>query len=367
MNYKILARKWRPKNFSEVVGQNYIIQTIKNSFILNKIHQAWIFCGTRGVGKTTIARLLSQVLNCHHRKEERACHICINCQNIKNQCFPDILEIDAASKTKVEDIKEILETTQYMPIQGKYKIYLIDEVHMLSKYSFNALLKILEEPPKYVKFILITTEINKLPDTIISRCIFFNLQLIHYTDIQKHLINILTLEKINFEIPALKIISEYANGSIRDALNLTEQMILLSKNNITKKLTIQMLGILDKYHIIKIIFSLLEKNAVQLIHLLNYIYDTNIELEQIFITILKILHDIAILKKIPQYNKMQECSKYQNKILQLSKLITYTELQSYYKLILYGRKQLPLFPNIKIGIEITLLNVLHAVTNKLIF
>lgn len=367
MNYKILARKWRPKNFSEVVGQDYIIKTIKNSFILNKIHQAWIFCGTRGVGKTTIARILAQVLNCSNRKEERACHICSNCQDIKNHCFPDISEIDAASKTKVEEIKEILETTRYMPIKGKFKIYLIDEIHMLSKYSFNALLKILEEPPKHVKFILLTTEINKLPDTIISRCIFFHLKLIHNLDIQKHLTKILKLEKINFESSALNIISEYSNGSIRDALNLTEQMILLSNQNITKKLTLNMLGMLDKHHALKIIIAILKKNTLKFMNLLNYIYDTNINLEQVLIKILKIFYDIAILKKIPQDNHNNTFSKYKNQILKISTKITYEELQNYYKIILHGKKILYLFPNIKIGIEITLLNLLHSIKNKLIF
>ncbi|CAL4043365.1 DNA polymerase III subunit tau, partial [isoform gamma] [Buchnera aphidicola (Takecallis arundicolens)] len=367
MNYKILARKWRPKNFSEVIGQDYIIKTIKNSFILNKIHQSWIFCGTRGIGKTTIARLLAQVLNCSDRKEERACHICSNCQDITNNCFPDISEIDAASKTKVEEIKEILETAQYMPIKGKFKIYIIDEIHMLSKYSFNALLKILEEPPKHVKFILLTTEINKLPDTIISRCIFFHLKLINYLDIKQHLKKILKLEKIDFESSALKIISEYSNGSIRDALNLTEQIILFSNQNITKKLTLNMLGMLDKHYALKIIISVFKKNAVKIINLLNYLYDENINLEQVLIKILKIFYDIAILKKIPQNNDKNIFSKYKNQIFKISTQITYEELQNYYKIILHGKKILYLFPSIKMGIEITLLNLLHSVKNKLIF
>lgn len=366
MNYEILARKWRPKNFSEVIGQKHIIKTIKNSFILNKIQQSWIFYGTRGIGKTTIARLLSQVLNCTNKKKVyESCHTCVNCQDIEKKCFPDVFEIDGASKTKIEDIKELLDTIKYVPIQGQFKIYLIDEVHMLSKYSFNALLKILEEPPNYVKFILITTEIHKIPNTIISRCIFFHLKLINYIHIQKHLEHILKIEKINFEISALKIISIHSHGSIRDALNLTEQIILFSNQNITKEHTLDMLGILDKNYILKIITSILEKDTIKLIKLLKKLYNTDLVLEQIFTEMLKILYNIAILKKIPEYYQHNTSSKYKNIILKISQNIDYEQIKQYYKIILSGKKKLHLFPNVQIGLEMTLLNLLHAIKNKI--
>ncbi|QCI26098.1 DNA polymerase III subunit gamma/tau [Buchnera aphidicola] len=368
MNYKILARKWRPKNFSEVIGQPHIIQTIKNSFLLNKIHQSWIFYGTHGTGKTTIARLLSQVLNCTNKKEiYQACHTCTNCKDIENKCFPDLFEIDAASKTKIEDIKELLDTIKYIPIQGKFKIYLIDEVHMLSKYSFNALLKILEEPPKYAKFILITTEIQKIPKTIISRCIFLHFKLINNIEIEKYLNKILKLEKIIFEPSALKILATYANGSIRDVLNLTEQMILFSNQNITKQKTLNMLGMLDKNQVLKIIISILQKDSLKLIKLLQKIYNTNISLEQIFTKILKILYDIIILQKIPEYYNIDRSSEYYNTIFKISQNVNYEELKKYYKIILYGKKKIHLFPNMRIGIELTLLHLLHIVHDKIDF
>ncbi|CAL4323218.1 DNA polymerase III subunit gamma/tau [Buchnera aphidicola] len=360
MNYQILANKWRPKSFKEIIGHQDIITAILHGFQYNKIHQAWILSGTRGIGKTTIARLLSKTLNCTNRIDSYSCNICSNCQDIEKKTFPDIIEIDAASKTRVEDIKELLETIQYLPIKGKYKIYLIDEVHMLSKHSFNALLKNLEEPPKYAKFILITTEINKIPETILSRCMYFHLKPINIKKIKNHLINILIKENINFEKEALEIIAENAKGSIRDALNIIEQAILINYNNITKISIIKMFGILDKEQILEIFTTILKKKNTKLFNLLKIVYESNIDLDQILIGILNILHNIIIIKNM-HYTNNSIHSQYKKKIFQMAKLLNYKELKNYYKIIITGRKELSFSPNVKIGVEITLLNFLNAI------
>ncbi|CAL4323118.1 DNA polymerase III subunit gamma/tau [Buchnera aphidicola] len=366
MHYIVLARKWRPQSFDSIIGQNHIITTLLNSFTLNKIHQSWIFYGTRGVGKTTIARLLSKSLNCKNRNQIYSCNKCKNCKNIQLGCFPDIIEVDAASKTRVENIKEILDTVKYIPIQGKFKIYLIDEVHMLSKHSFNALLKILEEPPKYAKFILITTNINKVPDTIISRCMYFYFTPIDITDIKKNLINILNEEKIFFEEEAVHIIAEKSEGSIRDSLNLTEQVMMFSNQKITLDSVFKIFGMISKEKVLNIILSIFKKNTIKLFKILKKIYNSNIDLEKILIEILKIFHKIAIII-IKKSQKKKKRSYHTEKIIEISKKINFSELKKYYQIILNGRKNLFLAPNKKIGIEITLLNLLNEIKNKIIF
>ncbi|CAL4043247.1 DNA polymerase III subunit tau, partial [isoform gamma] [Buchnera aphidicola (Phyllaphis fagi)] len=363
MHYQILARKWRPNSFSEIIGQQYILTAIKNGFLFNKIHQSWILSGTRGTGKTTFARLLSKSLNCNTGIKMYPCQICSNCKDIQKGCFPDLIEIDAASKTKVEDIKELLNTVKYKPTKGKFKIYLIDEVHMLSKYSFNALLKNLEEPPKYVKFILATTEIRKLPKTIISRCIYFNFKEISIIQIIEHLSNILNKEKIVFEKKALKIIAKESQGSIRDALNLSEQAIMIGGNEIKESILTNIFNFLSKEQALKIIISVFEKNTFNVMLLLTKIYKTNIELSTILTKILEILHNIIIFKKCFKNDNYIE-SLYQKKLLKISKLIDYEDLRNYYKIIVSGIKELKFLPNPKIGIEITLLNILSITQKK---
>lgn len=363
MHYKILARSWRPKSFCDVIGQTNIITALSNSFKLNRIHQSWIFSGNHGVGKTTVARLLSKSLNCENKKNIHFCNICSNCQDFKKKCFSDFIEIDAASKTKVEDIKELLNTSKYLPIKGKYKIYLIDETHMLSKHSFNSLLKVLEEPPEYIRFILITTEINKIPKTIISRCMHLHFKKIHDSEIHKHLLYILKTEKIFFEEEAIQIIAINSQGSIRDALNLTEKAIMMNYPKITKKNIMNMFGMLNKHQILSMIIAIFNKDSNQLINILESIYCSDINLEHILVEILKIFHSIAILKCSPK-NKIQN-STYHLQLLSISQSIKYSDLQNYYSIILNGRKNITIAPNIKIAIEMTLLNLLHAIKHPI--
>ncbi|CAL4322975.1 DNA polymerase III subunit tau, partial [isoform gamma] [Buchnera aphidicola (Pterocallis alni)] len=363
MHYKILATKWRPKSFIEVIGQKHIINAISNSFKNNKIHQSWILSGSRGTGKTTVARLLAKSLNCHNISNMYSCNTCLNCKNIEKKCFPDLIEIDAASKTKVEDIKELLETIKYPPMYGKFKIYLIDEIHMLSKNSFNALLKVLEEPPKYIKFILITTEIYKIPKTIISRCIYFNFQKIPSKNIRICLKNIFKAEKIHAEETVLNILAKQSKGSMRDALNLTEKAIMIDPKIIRTSSILQMFGLIHTKQILKVILSIIKKNTIELMSLLHEMYDANIKSDQILIEILKILYKISILKNIPYTKQYKEKSNYKKKIYTLSKQIHYKKLKNYYKIILKGRKEISLAPNKKIGLEMTLLHLIHYTNN----
>lgn len=234
MNHQALARKWRPQQFKQVVGQTPVLKILENSLSLGRIHHAYLFSGTRGVGKTSIARLFVKGLNCETGITASPCGVCQNCIEIEQGKFIDLIEIDAASRTKVEDTRDILDNVQYLPTQGRFKVYLIDEVHMLSKSSFNALLKTLEEPPEYVKFLLATTDPQKIPITILSRCLQLHLQALSEAQIQKQLSFILTQEKIQYDEAALYLLAKAANGSLRDGLSLTDQAIALGNGNIKK-------------------------------------------------------------------------------------------------------------------------------------
>ena len=242
MSYQVLARKWRPQRFSDVVGQQHVLSALENGLREGRLHHAYLFSGTRGVGKTSIARLFAKGLNCETGITADPCGHCANCKAIEEGRFIDLIEIDAASRTKVEDTRELLDNVQYKPTVGRFKVYLIDEVHMLSRHSFNALLKTLEEPPEYVKFLLATTDPQKLPITILSRCMQFHLRALAPSQIRDHLEFILTQEQIPYELPALDKLAKAAQGSIRDSLSLTDQAIAVSNSNITLEIVRQMLG-----------------------------------------------------------------------------------------------------------------------------
>ncbi|BBI01364.1 DNA polymerase III, tau and gamma subunits [Buchnera aphidicola (Nipponaphis monzeni)] len=359
-NYNIITKKWRPKSFKEVIGQEYIVKTICNSISLNRIHQAWLLSGIRGVGKTTISRLIAKSLNCEKCISKEPCLLCANCKDIEKGCFLDLIEIDAASKTKIEDIKEILENIQYYPIKGRFKIYLIDEAHMLSNYSFNYLLKLIEEPPQHVKFILSTTNKFKIPNTIISRCLSLNLQPLSQIELYTHLKNVLTVENIFFEQSALHLIASKSEGSVRDALNILEQAISVSYEKITYKKTIQIFGMIDENEIFHLTEALFKKNVKFIFEFLYSKKFTEIDWDNLLLEIMRLMHYMAVLKTFcifPEKNAYM--ISYKQLIKKLTDQTCMQIIHSYYNILMIGRKNLSLSPNNKIGVEILLLKILY--------
>lgn len=360
MNYQILAQKWRPQSFQDIVGQKNIVTAISNGLSLGRIHHAWLFSGTRGVGKTTIARLLAKSLNCQKGITSNPCRQCITCQEIEKGLCLDVIEIDGASRTKVEDMRDILDNISYAPNKNRFKIYLIDEVHMLSRHSFNALLKTLEEPPKHVKFILATTDIERIPKTIISRCLCFQLQIISEEKIFNFLKIILLKESIKTDIYSLKKISYHAKGSIRDALNLLEYAINIGNGHITINTTTEMLGIpLEKYSFL-LTRSILKINAKQTIFLLNRMHNIGVEWEEILIEMLRFLHRISITQYFSSKYKKSIQDIYQNHINIIANNMTKKNIQLCYQILLNGRKELQFAPSIRIGVEMTLLRAINT-------
>src|SRR6266850_41887 len=262
MSYIVLARKWRPKRFVEMVGQEHVLRALGNALDSGKVHHAFLFTGTRGVGKTTIARILAKSLNCETAGvSSNPCGVCASCREIDEGRFVDLIEVDAASRTKVDDTRELLDNVQYAPSRGRFKVYLIDEVHMLSNHSFNALLKTLEEPPPHVKFLLATTEPQKLPVTVLSRCLQFNLKRLPQALIAERLRHILTAEAVAFEPAALTLIARAAEGSMRDALSLADQVIAFGAGRVDEAPTREMLGTVDRGHIVRLLDALAASDA----------------------------------------------------------------------------------------------------------
>lgn len=360
MTYQVLARKWRPQTFTDVVGQEHVLTALVNSLSFGRIHHAYLLSGTRGVGKTTIARLLTKGMNCKMGITATPCGKCDNCHEIRQGSFIDLLEIDAASRTKVEDTRELLDDIQYTPSRGRFKVYLIDEVHMLSRYSFNALLKTLEEPPVHVKFILATTDPHKLPMTILSRCIQFNLKALDATQIYNQLVYILQQEKINVEPRALKIIAHTADGSMRDALSLTDQAIAIGQSKIGTDTVHLMLGMLKIEQPLALIEALVSADCNAIMVQIEKCASLSIDWENLLVDMLSILHRLAMGQLLPsKLNNNDEDEK--ETIARLCKLARYispTDLQFYYQTLLIGRKELPYAPDYRMGVEMTLLRAL---------
>ena len=277
MSYQVLARKWRPQRFSEVVGQQHVLSALENGLRENRLHHAYLFSGTRGVGKTSIARLFAKGLNCETGISATPCGECANCKAIEEGRFIDLIEIDAASRTKVEDTRELLDNVQYKPTVGRFKVYLIDEVHMLSRHSFNALLKTLEEPPEYVKFLLATTDPQKLPITILSRCMQFHLRALDQHQIADHLEFILKQENIPYELPAIEKLAKAAQGSIRDSLSLTDQAIAVSNANITLEAVSQMLGLIDDHQPLELVMALSQANGEKILSIIQQVSEKGVD------------------------------------------------------------------------------------------
>ena len=306
MSYLVLARKWRPKKFSETVGQNHVLQALMNSLDSGRLHHAYLFTGTRGVGKTTIARILAKALNCEKGVTAEPCGQCSSCDEINEGRFVDLIEVDAASKTKVDDTRDLLDNVQYAATRGRYKVYLIDEVHMLSKSSFNALLKTLEEPPEHVKFILATTDPQKLPATVLSRCLQFNLKRMTSKLIADRLEHICDAEEIQFQPEALSLLARAADGSMRDALSLLDQAISFCDSNIKESLIMSMLGSINRNHVMRLIELLASNNAKDLI-------DAVKEIDEQFPDYYLLLDDIAKnLQRVAIFQAVGTCDTEDN-------------------------------------------------------
>ena len=353
MSYQVLARKWRPKTFADVVGQEHIITALANGLKDNRLHHSYLFSGTRGVGKTSIARLFAKGLNCVHGVTATPCGECENCKAIEQGNFIDLIEIDAASRTKVEDTRELLDNVQYKPVVGRFKVYLIDEVHMLSRHSFNALLKTLEEPPEYVKFLLATTDPQKLPVTILSRCLQFHLKALDETQISQHLAHILTQENIPFEEPALIKLAKAAQGSIRDSLSLTDQAIAMGDRQVTNNVVSNMLGLLDDNCSIDILYALHQGNGELLMRTLQKVADAAGDWDKLLGECAEKLHQIALMQLLSQ-----KSSDDNEHFSFLAKHISPEDVQFFYQVIVSGRKDLSNAPNRRIGTEMTLLRAL---------
>lgn len=357
MSYQVLARKWRPQIFTDVVGQEHVLTALVNSLSLGRLHHAYLLSGTRGVGKTTIARLLAKGLNCKTGITSAPCGKCKSCQEIEQGCFVDLIEIDAASSTKVEDTRELLNNVQYAPAWGHFKVYLIDEVHMLSRHSFNALLKTLEEPPMHVKFLLATTDPQKLPVTILSRCLQFHLKPLDIDQICNQLLHILRAEQITAELPALQLIARAADGSMRDALSITDQAILMGNGGVNLNAVRLMLGTLNAEQPLAIVEALVNADGNTMMAQLAQSASYGVDWEGLLIEILAFLHCIAIGQVLPDHFNNND-QIVQMRLRDLASRIPPTDLHLYYQILLIGRKELPYAPDRRIGVEMTLLRAL---------
>lgn len=356
MSYQVLARKWRPQTFHQLVGQEHVKQALVNALNEQRLHHAYLFTGTRGVGKTTIARIFAKSLNCDEGITSNPCGHCQSCLDIEAGKFIDLIEIDAASRTKVEDTREILDNVQYAPTRGRYKVYLIDEVHMLSKHSFNALLKTLEEPPEHVKFLLATTDPQKLPITILSRCLQFNLNAMSQSQIVSQLTHILPQEQIQFEEPALKALAKAADGSMRDALSLTDQAIAQTNAQLTLAAVQDMLGLMDVSHAVSILASVLCQDAPAVLDEVAQIAVKNGNYLAVLDDLIALLHAIQLTQLVPQAAKISVFSE--SDIATLSEQINPQQVQLFYQLLLNGKKDLQWAPEQKLGFEMVLLRLI---------
>lgn len=351
MSYQVLARKYRPRNFTELVGQEHVSKALIHALENNRLHHAYLFAGTRGCGKTTIARILAKCLNCETGITATPCETCTSCQEISAGRFVDLIEVDAASRTRVEDTRELLDNVQYAPSRGRFKVYLIDEVHMLSTHSFNALLKTLEEPPEHVKFLFATTDPQKLPVTILSRCLQFNLTELSPSNIQRHLVELLTKEGVAFEEQSLLYLGEAAKGSLRDALSLTDQAIAFSAGQLTVANVTSMLGTVDRSHVYMLLRSLAEGDAAPLLQLLDKVLSHSPNEAALLEEIVRVLHRLAVAQAVPQREQ-------ENNIQDLAGAFTPEQLQLYYDIAVRSRRDFNHVPDGRVALEMLFLRML---------
>ena len=356
MSYLVLARKWRPKDFADTVGQEHVLQALINALDSGRLHHAYLFTGTRGVGKTTIARILAKALNCEKGVTSEPCGECSACVEIDEGRFVDLIEVDAASKTKVDDTRDLLDNVQYAPARGRYKVYLIDEVHMLSKSSFNALLKTLEEPPPHVKFLLATTDPQKLPVTVLSRCLQFNLKRMTPRLISERLAHICEAESIGADSAALATIARAADGSMRDALSLLDQAIAYCGGKLEEPQVARMLGTIDRDHVVRLLRLLADNDARGLVEALR-------EIDEQFPNYGRLLEDLARdLQRIAVYQVVGTCDAEddlkEEEYAELAQALPGEDVQLFYQVAILGRRDLHLAPDPRSGAEMTLLRML---------
>ncbi len=356
MSYQVLARKWRPRNFAEMVGQEHVLQALINALDNDRLHHAYLFTGTRGVGKTTIARILAKALNCEQGVSSQPCGACSSCCELEQGRFIDMIEVDAASRTKVEDTRDLLDNVQYAPTRGRYKVYLIDEVHMLSTHSFNALLKTLEEPPPHVKFLLATTDPQKLPVTVLSRCLQFNLKRLSVKLITQHLQYVLNEEQVQFDEAAVTLIAKSADGSLRDALSLMDQAISYNSGGLSEQQTRAMLGSIDRDYVVTLIRALVAREASAILDAIAQVAEHNPDFDTLLAELLSLFHQIAVYQMLAQESTNNKGAD--DIIKTISAEISAEDLQLYYQIALNGRRDLPLAPDQRTGLEMIMLRMI---------
>jgi DNA polymerase-3 subunit gamma/tau len=358
----VLARKWRPKTFAQLAGQEHVVRALSNALTQNRLHHAYLFTGTRGVGKTTIARIFAKSLNCVTGITATPCGECSACKEIDSGRFVDLIELDAASNTQVDNMRELLESALYAPSSGRFKVYIIDEVHMLSKSAFNAMLKTLEEPPGHVKFILATTDPQKIPVTVLSRCLQFNLKQLPPALIAAHLQYVLEQEQIVFEPAAINLIARAAQGSMRDALSLLDQAIAFSASKVEEAIIRTMLGAIDQGYLFDLLEALREQNGAGLLEIADHMSARSVAFDAALQELATLLHRIALVQTVPQAVADDEPER--ARLLQLAQGFTAEEVQLYYQIAIHGRDEIELAPDEYAGFTMTLLRMLAFTTAK---
>ncbi|MCP5472652.1 MAG: DNA polymerase III subunit gamma/tau [Sinobacteraceae bacterium] len=356
MSYTALARKWRPKNFGELTGQEHVLRALSNALTSGRVHHAFLFTGTRGVGKTTIARILAKCLNCETGPTATPCGSCAACREIDEGRFIDLIEVDAASRTKVDDTRELLDNVQYAPSRGRYKVYLIDEVHMLSAHSFNALLKTLEEPPPHVKFLLATTDPQRLPVTVLSRCLQFNLQRLPVALIAERLKHILAAEGVAFDAAAVRLVAIAADGSMRDGLSLLDQLIAFGSGKVEEAAARAMLGTIDRQQVARLVELLADGDAAVLLEYLQSLEQWSPDHGQLLDAVAALLARIALKQAVPDYqgDELHDAER----LAALAMRLSPEDVQLHYQTAILGRRDLQWAPDPRTGFEMTLLRML---------
>ncbi|MEQ1667775.1 MAG: DNA polymerase III subunit gamma/tau [Sulfuriferula sp.] len=356
MAYQVLARKWRPRTFAELAGQAHVVRALSNALTQNRLHHAYLFTGTRGVGKTTVARILAKALNCETGITATPCGICSACTQIDAGRFVDLLELDAASNTGIDNMREVLDNAQYAPTVGRYKVYIIDEVHMLSKAAFNSMLKTLEEPPEHVKFILATTDPQKIPITVLSRCLQFNLKQMPPELVREHLTKVLTAENVEFQAAALPLIARAAQGSMRDALSLLDQAIAYGSGVVLADTVQNMLGTIDQRYLFDLLNALINQDGIELLQLADNMATRSIDFDAALQDLAALLQQIALIQVVP--NALSDDTPDKDTLIDLAQRIPAQMVQLYYQICLHGRRDLALAPDEFAGFSMTLLRML---------